>query len=479
MKLASIALLSVAASASAATTHANGADSPLFPSNPAADASCVSDISSWFVTNPIQANAPTLPANSLTFSDDTNCDFYAWSWQMFLWLATPTGKDGGLVLNSDPFFDFDLETGALTSDAQLHLRSEKPDSTEQATGNALVWGDNNVVYFGIHTNDFYAFFADLNISGKLDPAATEFPTDYTVAGQVFLETLAQFQTVIADPQTLAMEIKSAWVDASTVPDKSDYITIQAEVPTYDTSSPSTWPENGNETIELALVGIHIVGSVKGHPEMIWASFEHQDNAPNDSFDYLDSTGATQTYSNFNTSGETTEDWLFMPSGEAKSDIPLDGSGDILANNNVDPSTGTITAATTGGTIEGQYVFRQSPWGVAAGQPTPPAESNAANATDIISINQNVLGQLADGDVRANYFLLGATWTNGEIPGVGSNVIVKGSQNLSNTTMETFIQPQNCFLCHTGGELAGLSHIYKHIDPTKFDPSSISAGRAAK
>ena len=81
----------------------------------------------------------------------------------------------------------------------------------------------------------------------------------------------------------------------------------------------------------------------------------------------------------------------------------------------------------------------------------------------------VLGQLAAGDVRANYFLLGATWTNGAIPGA-AGAVVKGSLTLSNTTMETFIQSRNCFLCHRGGALQGLSHIYsEHIDPDKFEP----------
>jgi hypothetical protein len=41
--------------------------------------------------------------------------------------------------------------------------------------------------------------------------------------------------------------------------------------------------NGQKTVNLAMVGMHVVGSTKGHPEMIWATFEHIGNAPNDDY----------------------------------------------------------------------------------------------------------------------------------------------------------------------------------------------------
>ena len=74
---------------------------------------------------------------------------------MFLWLTSPTGHNG-LVLSTEPFFDLELPTRALVADANLSLRTEKLDSTRPATKNALVWGDDNLVYFALHTNDVWA-----------------------------------------------------------------------------------------------------------------------------------------------------------------------------------------------------------------------------------------------------------------------------------------------------------------------------------
>lgn len=481
----SCSIASFAICASSCILNAADYDNRLFPSSPPAADTCEVDISQWFRTLPIRADAPVLPADSLHFSDDTNNDFYRWSWQMFLWLTTPTGKDGGLVLNSAPFFDFDLSNGALTSDASLITGINKTGSVDEATGNAFIWGEDNLVYYGIHTNDVYAFFQKLNEEGEISPKATHFPTTITDLAPIISGALINDRTLIRDGQTLAMELKTSWVDASTVPNKADYITIRSAVPVYSKTSSQWTPQEEPQVVELALVGVHVVGSAKGHPEMIWATFEHADNAPNDAYSYLGPDGETvYSYSNFDSTGKTTSDWLFINSGINKNDIPMQdsfaGSLEIEAFNSIN-SDGSIVA-TNGATIKPQKVYRLSPWGSNTEQPTSPAESNAKNNTDIISLNQSVLEQLADGDIRANYFLVGALWTNGQIPvdpnstipNGSTNVINKGSLTLSNTTMETYIQQRSCFQCHKGSPLGiitdssgkqlsdGLSHIYSDI-----------------
>lgn len=45
-------------------------------------------------------------------------------------------------------------------------------------------------------------------------------------------------------------------------------------------------------------------------------------------------------------------------------------------------------------------------------PNPLDSSTAASNTEIISINNSVAGMLASGDVRKNYVMTGATWTEG-------------------------------------------------------------------
>jgi len=88
-----------------------------------------------------------------------------------------------------------------------------------------------------------------------------------------------------------------------------------------------------------------------------------------------------------------------------------------------------------------------------------------NNTEIISIGNNIHSLLPEGDVRKNYALIGAIWTDkGTIPPIGTN---EGSTKLANSTMETYEQELNCFSCHqtSGKDLWGdlrISHIFNHI-----------------
>jgi hypothetical protein len=66
------------------------------------------------------------------------------------------------------------------------------------------------------------------------------------------------------------------------------------------------------------------------------------------------------------------------------------------------------------------------------------------------------------DVRRNYFQVGTTWTiAGQAPGTLGPEL--GTNILSNTTMETFVQPSNCFTCHRTNTTV-VSHIFNEIEP---------------
>ena len=91
---------------------------------------------------------------------------------------------------------------------------------------------------------------------------------------------------------------------------------------------------------------------------------------------------------------------------------------------------------------------------------------------MISINNSVRGQLLAGDIRSNYFMVGATWTIGGAAPTSSfpmgNVV--GTSQLSNTTMETFQQAGtsynqfgSCFACH-GSNTTGVSHVFGGLKP---------------
>ena len=79
------------------------------------------------------------------------------------------------------------------------------------------------------------------------------------------------------------------------------------------------------------------------------------------------------------------------------------------NQRIAPS-GTTLNVVSGQTIGPSDVVRADPWGTSASSP-----DFTINNTDIVSLNQNVMGLLATGDARRNYMLVGVTWIKGGGP----------------------------------------------------------------
>jgi len=242
-----------------------------------------------------------------------------------------------------------------------------------------------------------------------------------------------------------IEVKSAWIETTGLPNVNDYVTITATIPTYTQASATQWNQSGSKQATLALIGMHVVGSVLGHPELLWATFEHVSNTPDAQYTYTNNAGTTQTVAQ-NTVGT----WLFSASGAV---------GNDLSRQKV--NAGGI-GALSGNTIGPNSMLRRNAWGTA-----PTSGAFTSNNTDIISLNNSVISKLQGADVRKNYFHAGTTWiANGQNPSVGQQV---GTNLMANTTMESFFQgTSNCFDCHSdptmlgGPPGGGLSHIYSAL-----------------
>jgi len=316
-------------------------------------------------------------------------------------------------------------------------------TTEQGQADSQVlFGQNGQpVYYGLHANDVFAYFS----TGVTDHAITAgpFPTTATELNAIKTFGLAHSKS-FPDANALAIELKTAWVETSGIADPSQYITIQATVPNYTSKTSTQWTATGTRQATLALVGIHIVGSTRVHPEMLWATFEHVNNAPNDSYSYRLANNTIKQVAK-NTGGT----WLFSASN---------ASG--ASNEKRQTINGSSIVAMPAQTIGPTNVLRLNPWG------TDPASGQAVNNdTDIISINHSVLSQLATGDVRKNYILTGTTWTiNGAPSQPATNQV--GTNRMANTTMETFQQTSNCFGCHgfSPGSPTFVSHIFPDMLP---------------
>ena len=247
-------------------------------------------------------------------------------------------------------------------------------------------------------------------------------------------------------------MKTSWVETTGL-DTSKYITVTGEIPIYDMSNPNQWTRNGTKKTTLAMVGMHVVGSTKGHPEMIWATFEHFDNAPNGAFTYFNSSNQTITIPQ-----STTGTWLFSASPPAS---PFNVERMHFASPNI--------VSTPPSTIGSSNTIRWKSWGAASNIAPNPLVSTTGSNTEIISISNSVLGQLAGGDIRRNYVMTGATWTIGGAAPNASNQV--GTSRMANTTMETYQQGvdttatggSNCFTCHITNQV-DVSHFFGQLKP---------------
>lgn len=423
------------------------------------DGSCsvsASQFNTWFVSGSVSQGGAVTFADGTVFPprNNTACDFYRWAHQMFLWITSPAV--GGIVLESPTFYDVNFNANGAVyvpndpsrpSNA-FALRGTKPVSIQpggQAGGNdTLLSLNGSLVYFGVHANDVYAWFNTAVTNGVLPPT-TPFPSSAAELKPIVQYAAANGAT-LADANAMTLELKSAWVDAATVSDPDDYIQITATVPNYVKTSATEWDISTSEptTVKtLALVGLHVVGPVNGHPEMVWATFEHLSNAPDNDFWFQTADGKAIEVP-FNSGGI----WTFMENGGSRSgalvpQMTVNSAGDIVAK--------------SGKTITANDVYRFSPFG------GKPDASSAANNSQLISLNLDILAMLgAVGDVRANYFQVGAIWTfDGSIPANGGSTALRGSLALANATMETYHQQDipNCFGCHGSKTSIGTSHLF--------------------
>lgn len=373
---------------------------------------------SWFPheQTPAPAEGDGSPFDS---ESTTNCDFHQWSWQKFLWVTKP-------LPSGNPFFldSLDLVTPQMEPVApQLGLKLTL-SSINQAGFSAVLRSNpkyNNVtdtVYYSIHINallkDKAVAMAALINSGKLPVSNLEtFPVG-------------------------ALELKVSWIniDAIAKADQQNYFTTKAAVQ----NSKGQYVQK-----TVALLGMHVVGVVKNHPEFIWATFEHKDMAP--------------VYDKKTNSVTSANEMLFYEKGTSS------GISGIKWLRNA-----TSPVVENKAFILYEYGV---PKNLNTGDFMATSQAEPANFNNIEQINKCVASNLKD--VFRNYFYNGSVWLN--FDGVSSegqkkaivtrdiasalpDSLARGSVNLANITMETYTQTfqkdlhdidnsnvVSCFYCH--------------------------------
>jgi hypothetical protein len=404
-----------------------------------------------------------------------DCEFYRWAWQAFLY-STQIRDDGKpSFLHYATFADvFKIAPAKIFASQKAGLLALGPrtlqfsnhphansnsisvDDFRQANINTLLIDQRgNPIFYALHMN----------------PTFVSFVTDYALNTPNGLKVApAQLEFRVG-----SIEFKSAWMIADK-DDMADHFTTQALVPVFKTLDGKIVPD-GSKTrpVTVALIALHVVGVIEGHPEFIWATFEHvhhnskswvRDNAPpamaNPSAQPAKVILETNHYS-------------LYPSAAL-------GTGDPVPNANIAvPDKKFSLDATTQKFSPVTPIYRMFPSSqasVAGPSPTPPEDP------EITRLNRHVqelfVSQKSDvTDRRSDYQLVAAVWLNTPRgsedlqipadfkPGLGfSNTplratlpVLGGEDRLSSTAMESFTQSEqdnpNCFSCHDTQAVAGL------------------------
>lgn len=484
------------------------------------------ELASWFAEGKTTKNGIVAQADSQHFARESSvCDFYKWGSQMFLWVTSPmnVGDREVIILDGPPILDvlpevYDDASNKMVRSlehntvegrpTQTAVRNQKFDWIGSFGAGALLSQEGSLVYSGVHVNDVYAYFATgfnpTQTSGEPSfRAMSQFPNDSDdmAAIQTYMNTHHPDVT-FHDANAMVMELKTSWVDAETV-DQEKFVLMHAEVPRFEPKMGSdnmVWEPAGKETKTLALTGIHIVGTVKDHPEFVWSTFEHVSNAPDNTFVYTTKDGiATQDYDprgrftfradGVSLSGANRECMTQVSDSQAKK-LGVKVGAIVAVDVAEQPVFGTNNRPACDGGIVSSDTVRDSPWGGYNALATramfePAITDTATNNGRLITLNRDIIEQLKSiDDVRQYYVQIGSMWTS--LPQTQAKASVpyrdgkaqmqseiRGSTRLYNSTMETYTYAgsPNCFSCHAVAEGAtddfgpfALSHIFSKILP---------------
>lgn len=483
--------------APAAAKTSAGATASAEQAPPAGENSCTADPNWLDQSAPLPLfNAPAPPRHPAP-----DCPFYQAAWQVFLYATRPVElPDGTSVprfLASPEFFTIEQAFGAenirdfapKTDEVVLSLavrslqrsNSSTPENDGQIAAGVTQAGslspcidqNGNPLYYAIHFNDVMKKFFD-----QPDPAKPAV-TLSTVDGLKQAQTDPGFATL--EFPAGSIELKSAWqiVDESNPP--AGYFVVKAGVPVLTTRTDAVTNETSVVvdttkpplTRSVALIALHVVFTLKDHPEFVWSTFEHvdrdgnPDTAPSAAHNPVLPPGPTEFVASPVTS------FLLFKTGTQFADAnKLVTSADIVTH--FDETAQSFTKTGTPFQTSIYRVYRASI-----------ADDMKGIDDDVEGVNESMASIFRDpalnlgADARTFFRLVGAVWMD-DPRGVGNpakafkpgllirnaagqspddlNAIVAGEDRLSGTALESFTQfdptlapthrgNPNCFFCH--------------------------------
>jgi len=415
-------------------------------------------------TDPCLADAAWLHSSTLPIevsNSTTACGFEQFMWQSLLALVQPTTADP-TILNFEtwmPSYGIFVKDGAPTpwgqeppnacaagSKATGKPRRLYSDIIKQAGADQpLIDQKREFVYYGMSVNQS-AY--DMITACQLYMANCAGPLKPNNQG---IDLIQKYPT-LALPGT-TVELKTSWmiVDDATVASGRFYV-----VPGWIQHKGGPCRE-----VNLGLTGIHIVSKTPSFPALIWATFEHRNNAP-DCSDTSAPPPLGGSWNFFNPSCPSCTTNTYKPVTPAQI-CRMHPSGDSAA--------GTFPGGADCSVNPNQYACQAKTQAILA------ESTHAINALNTSVRSLILTPPHRINTVWANYELVGNVWTiGGTVPPYLQ--AQEGALSAANTSMESFVQngvaaatnPYSCLSCHNmQGPTStqnlppvGLSHLFDNV-----------------
>jgi hypothetical protein len=406
-------------------------------------------------------NSATLPSE--VPGTKTTCNFEQFAWQSLLALVQPSSDPSVLQFETwMPSYGIFIKDGTPTPwGQQPPITCPTPQKFAKLTGKARrVYSDimkqagsdqplidlkGEFVYYSMSVNKS-AY--DMLTTCQLYKANCAGPLKPDNKG---IDLIAKYPS-LAFPGN-AVELKTSWM-----------VLNQTEVDSglfYVVPGLIQYKDGPCRAVNLGLTGLHIVSKTPSSPALIWATFEHRNNAPD--------------------------------VGSTTAPPPLGGAWNFFNPACTDCTTNAYKASTPAQVVrmhpQGNSSIGTFPGGVdcKADPNQYPCQGEVRKSLDESTQAINAINSSAQQLITANPALINKVWANYELVGnvwtIGGTVppvlqAQRGALSAANTSMETFVQngvanvsnPYSCFSCHNmqGPTVdknlppVGLSHLFQEI-----------------
>jgi hypothetical protein len=385
-------------------------------------------VQGWLPTTPPINGCRPLPHPA------RECLFYQFAWQNFL-IATQPDATGSPAFLSWHIIENTFGAGAGQPNPPVPVLT---GGVTQAGGRQVLVDQNrHAIYYGIHFNQAFVDFVNY-------------------AGLTNAEAIKAADPNLAFPTTTnIVELKTAWMIVDDANPPANFITTKAKVSTLKVGPASTIIEDraNLRDVTVALIAMHVVYTLPGHPEFIWSSFQHVDAAGLP--DVAPSAPTLPPRAGFRANLVVSpKNHLLYKGGTT---VSATNKG-VLSGPMFDEATQTFAAAQI------SNIFRVFPGSKST---DPVIDDDVSAITDnMLALFKTRKATLSPADKRPNYLIVGAIWQ--DQPGktfklnqilvnpaaVGPDnpaSITGGEDTMSSTAMESFTQNTdafpNCFTCH--------------------------------